>query len=119
MSELHRNLATRNAVVTGAGLGKAIAKTLAERGAGGNLKPATLFTDEEWNDTIAVNLSSTYFGIRTALNHMDTGGAIVNIASVVGFGAGPGFSCYSAAKAAVIADGGAELCLPSIVSQLS
>lgn len=54
---------------------------------------------EDWNATLATNLSGPLHVIRAALPHMGKGGAIVNVGAVVGFRGFPGDSCYGASKA--------------------
>jgi len=49
-----------------------------------------------------LNLKSVYFTVQKALPYMNDGGSIVLIGSTAGHLATPGFSVYSAAKAAVI-----------------
>ena len=52
-----------------------------------------------------VNTMGTLFGIKYAAKHMQPGGSIVNVASLVGLMAAPGWSSYAASKAAIIAIG--------------
>ncbi len=54
---------------------------------------------EDWDASLATNLSGPLNVVRAALPHMGTGGAIVNVGAVVGFRGFPGDSCYGAAKA--------------------
>lgn len=54
---------------------------------------------EDWDDSIATNLTGPLNVVRAALPHMDHGGAIVNVGAVVGFRGFPGDSCYGASKA--------------------
>jgi NAD(P)-dependent dehydrogenase (short-subunit alcohol dehydrogenase family) len=61
--------------------------------------------DEEWHRIIDVNLMGTVHGIRSAVRVMrkqETGGAIVNTASVAGITAWAYAAPYGATKAAVI-----------------
>ncbi len=53
---------------------------------------------EEWDRTIALNLTSIYVGCLTAARHM-TSGSIINITSGAGSGPVPGSAHYGAAKA--------------------
>jgi NAD(P)-dependent dehydrogenase (short-subunit alcohol dehydrogenase family) len=57
----------------------------------------------EWDRTIAVNLSGTFYVCRAALPHLvaAAGGAIVNLTSVAGFRAWPEDVAYNASKAGV------------------
>jgi 3-oxoacyl-[acyl-carrier protein] reductase len=62
--------------------------------------------DEQWDDVIAVNLTSTFMLMRAAARHMlrsKTGyGRIINISSVSGIIGNPGQGNYAASKAGVI-----------------
>jgi len=53
---------------------------------------------EEWDRTIALNLTSIYTGSITAARHMESG-SIINITSGAGTGPVPGSAHYGAAKA--------------------
>lgn len=53
---------------------------------------------EEWDRTIALNLTAVYVGSMTAARHMDTG-SIINISSGAGTGPVPKSAHYGAAKA--------------------
>jgi NAD(P)-dependent dehydrogenase (short-subunit alcohol dehydrogenase family) len=57
----------------------------------------------EWDRTIAVNLSGTFYVCRAALGHLVAagGGAIVNVTSVAGLRAWPEDVAYNASKAGV------------------
>ena len=54
---------------------------------------------EEWDRTIALNLTSVYVGSMTAARYIDKG-SIINISSGAGTGPVPGSAHYGAAKAA-------------------
>jgi NAD(P)-dependent dehydrogenase (short-subunit alcohol dehydrogenase family) len=71
--------------------------------AGGSLvsAPITELDPAEWDKTLAVNLSSVFYGVRAAARHMKDGGAIVNTSSMAGRDPVPGSGHYSAAKAGV------------------
>ena len=62
--------------------------------------------DEQWDDVIAVNLTSTFMLCRAAtramLRNKSGYGRIVNISSVSGFFGNPGQGNYSASKAGMI-----------------
>ncbi|WP_367323888.1 SDR family oxidoreductase [Streptomyces sp. HUAS ZL42] len=61
-------------------------------------------TDEQWSRVLDVTLSGTFRCTRAALRLMrETGGVIVNNASVVGWRAQAGQAHYAAAKAGVMA----------------
>jgi len=60
---------------------------------------------EEWRRVLATNLDAVFYWAQEAARRMlaaGKGGAIVNIASVLGLNAGKGVIAYSAAKAAVV-----------------
>ncbi len=71
--------------------------------AGGSLVSAPLveLDPAEWDKTLAVNLSSVFYGVRAAVKHMTGGGSIVNTSSMAGRDPFPGSGHYSAAKAGV------------------
>ena len=54
-----------------------------------------------WDDTIAINLSGTYYVCRAALALLENGSAIVNITSVAGIKAWAEDVAYNASKAGV------------------
>jgi len=56
-------------------------------------------SDEDWDASLATNLSGPMRAIRAVLPHLDAGGAIINIGAVVGFRGFSGDSCYGASKA--------------------
>ena len=62
-------------------------------------------SDADWTDVLAVNLTGTFWCLRAAASVMirQSGGAIVNIASIMGLRGGFGNANYSASKAGVIA----------------
>ena len=67
--------------------------------------PAPLIesTAADWDRHFAVNLRGVFFGVKHAARAMlQSGGCIVNIASVAGMGAAPKLGPYGATKAAVI-----------------
>jgi NAD(P)-dependent dehydrogenase (short-subunit alcohol dehydrogenase family) len=62
-------------------------------------------SEQEWRDVMAVNLDGVFRVGQEAARRMaanGTGGAIVNIASILGFGAIKSLSAYAASKAAVV-----------------
>lgn len=62
-------------------------------------------TDKMWRDQFAVNVDGTFFCTRAALGAMitaDHGGKIVNVSSISGLRANPGFAAYCASKAAIV-----------------
>ena len=61
--------------------------------------PLTDLPREEWDRTIALNLTSVYVGSMTAARYIEHG-SIINISSGAGTGPVPGSAHYGAAKAA-------------------
>src|SRR5262245_34237801 len=62
-------------------------------------------SEQEWRDVMAVNLDGVFRVGQEAARRMATrgqGGSIVNIASILGFGAIKSLSAYAASKAAVV-----------------
>ena len=62
-------------------------------------------SEELWRDVLGVNLDSVWFAAQMAAQRMAKAGvpgAIVNIASILGFGAGRSLSAYAVAKAGVV-----------------
>lgn len=58
---------------------------------------------EDWNKTVAVNLTGTFHGVRAAAKVMrKSGGSVVNVASVSAITAWPYAAPYCAAKAGVV-----------------
>lgn len=60
--------------------------------------PATELPRDEWDRTLALNVTAVYVGCLTAKRYMDTG-SIINITSGAGSGPVPGSVHYGAAKA--------------------
>jgi 3-oxoacyl-[acyl-carrier protein] reductase len=66
---------------------------------------AVEMTEEEWRRVIATNLDAVFFWSQEAARRLiavEKAGAIVNIASVLGFGVSKGVAAYAVAKAGVI-----------------
>ncbi len=61
-------------------------------------------TDEQWLDTMAVNVNALFYMSRAAVKHMKAagGGAIVNVASEWGLNGEPNHVAYCASKGAVV-----------------
>lgn len=55
--------------------------------------------DEDWEATLATNLSGPMRMIRALVRLMPEGSSVVNVGAVVGFRGFPGDSCYGASKA--------------------
>jgi NAD(P)-dependent dehydrogenase (short-subunit alcohol dehydrogenase family) len=66
---------------------------------------AVELVEEEWRRVLSTNLDAVFFCAQEAARRMlaaGSGGAIVNIASVLGFGVDKGVVAYATAKAGVI-----------------
>ncbi len=65
---------------------------------------ATHTSDEQWLETMAVNVNALFFASRAAVRHMITqgGGVIVNIASEWGLNGEANHVAYCASKGAVV-----------------
>ena len=61
-------------------------------------------SDEQWLDTMAVNVNALFYLSRAAVRHMQRrgGGAIVNVASEWGLNGEPNHVAYCASKGAVV-----------------
>jgi NAD(P)-dependent dehydrogenase (short-subunit alcohol dehydrogenase family) len=61
-------------------------------------------TEEDWDLTIATNLSAIFWACRAALPHLldGDGGSIINTASTLGLIGSPGYAAYGAAKAGLV-----------------
>lgn len=69
----------------------------------GGITPAVDYTDEDWGRVIDINLSGVFRVAREAMRHMQqTGGSIVNCASILGHVGQSQTAAYSAAKGGVI-----------------
>ncbi len=62
--------------------------------------PLREITRADWDESLALNLTSVWVGCVTAASHMDHG-SIINISSRAGYVGVPGSGHYAAAKAAV------------------
>src|SRR5262249_49740844 len=62
-------------------------------------------TEEQWDITIATNLSAIFWACRAAMPHLSEGdgGSIINTASVLGLIGSVGYAAYGAAKAGLVA----------------
>jgi NAD(P)-dependent dehydrogenase (short-subunit alcohol dehydrogenase family) len=67
-------------------------------------RPTWEVTDDEWDQTLAVNLTGCFFMMRAFIPDMRTAGwgRVVNIASIAGKEGNPNLAAYSASKAGVI-----------------
>jgi NAD(P)-dependent dehydrogenase (short-subunit alcohol dehydrogenase family) len=61
-------------------------------------------TDDDWDVTIATNLSAIFWACRAALPHLldGQGGSIINTASTLGLIGSEGYAAYGAAKAGLV-----------------
>jgi 3-oxoacyl-[acyl-carrier protein] reductase len=62
-------------------------------------------SEEEWRKVLSVDLDAVFYNAQEAARRMLAAkqpGAIINIASVLGFGVSKGVAAYAAAKAAVV-----------------
>jgi NAD(P)-dependent dehydrogenase (short-subunit alcohol dehydrogenase family) len=66
----------------------------------GIFKPVHEISPEEWDDTIATNLSAPFYCAREAIPHLQRrgGGYIFNVSSLAGVNAFAGGSAYNASK---------------------
>lgn len=73
-------------------------------GGGAALKDVADITDDEWRDTIDINLSSAFYCTRAILPHFreQGGGNIINVASGTGMRGDPRLIVYGSAKAGVV-----------------
>ena len=72
-------------------------------GLAGPMKRLTEVREDEFDLIHAVNAKGTFFGLKHQIPLMrDTGGVILNVASVAGLGAAPKLAAYAAAKHAVV-----------------
>ena len=74
-------------------------------GNAGEMIPAHLMTDEQWDAIVDVHLKGTFYCTREAIRRMlpRGGGAIINLGSVAGLRGLPGAASYTAAKGGIIA----------------
>ncbi|NBZ87678.1 SDR family NAD(P)-dependent oxidoreductase [Stagnihabitans tardus] len=88
----------RNAVGWGDGLHLLVNNA----GIGGPLAPVGEYPLDGWKKVIDVNLNGVFYGMRFAIPAMKEGGAIVNMASILGSVGFAGASAYVAAKHALL-----------------
>ena len=65
------------------------------------LKPAHLISEEEWNETIATNLTTAFATVRAAGKHMKDGGSVVLVSTVAAGTGLPNHEAIAAAKAGI------------------
>jgi NAD(P)-dependent dehydrogenase (short-subunit alcohol dehydrogenase family) len=97
-------------VTVGADLDRLFATVLEQKGAldilvasSGRVGPEELgkVTEENFDATFNLNARATLFTVQKALPLMRTGGSVILVGSVAGYLGVPGFSAYSATKAAL------------------
>lgn len=73
-------------------------------GIGGTVAPLGDYTDEQWETVISINLNAVFRGTRAQVNAMSAngGGAIVNLASILGSVGGVNTPAYVTSKHAVV-----------------
>jgi NAD(P)-dependent dehydrogenase (short-subunit alcohol dehydrogenase family) len=73
-------------------------------GISGAMVPSGVMTDAQWQEVIDLNLTGVFFGVRAQVNAMlkTGGGAIVNIASILGATGFETTVAYTAAKHGVV-----------------
>lgn len=73
-------------------------------GIGGDSNPTGDYGIDSWKKVLDVNLNGVFYGCKSQLKAMETngGGAIVNIASILGSVAAPLSSAYTSAKHGVV-----------------
>ena len=68
----------------------------------GNTAPVSKMRLEDWNSTIAVNLTGAFLAFREALQGMGQGGRLIAIASTASLQGGPNIAAYCASKHGVL-----------------
>ena len=73
-------------------------------GVGGNEKPVLETTDEEWDETLNVNLRGAFLCCRAVAKEMvkQNGGKIINVASILGLIGNSRTSAYCTSKGGII-----------------
>ena len=65
------------------------------------LKPAHLISEDEWNETIATNLTTAFATVRAAGKHMKDGGSVVLVSTVAAGTGLPNHEAIAAAKSGI------------------
>jgi NAD(P)-dependent dehydrogenase (short-subunit alcohol dehydrogenase family) len=68
----------------------------------GATAPVTAYPEDSFDKVMEVNVKGVFLGLKYVLYEMNTGGAVVNTASVAGLGGSPNMIAYTASKHAVI-----------------
>lgn len=73
-------------------------------GIGGDMVPLADYSLDSWERLMRINVASVFYGMRAQIPHMlrQGGGAIVNVASIMGAVAMPSIAPYVASKHAVV-----------------
>lgn len=71
-------------------------------GVEGWIGPITEYPESALDAVLGVNIKGVFLGLKHVLRHMNSGGAVVNMASTGGLRGVPNMSAYSASKHAVI-----------------
>ena len=102
VQDLNRDAAVR--VAEAADWGGGLHLLVNNAGIGGPLLPTGEYTIEGWHRVMDVNLNAVFYGMRYAIPRMldAGGGAIVNIASILGSVGFANASAYTAAKHALL-----------------
>src|SRR5262249_4196801 len=100
---LDRKAVTRAFDEVGKGVGTVT--ILVNKAGGAHAGRAVQLAEAAWRRVVGTNLDAVFFWAQEAARRMlaaGTGGAIVNVASVLGFGVSKGTVAYAVAKAGVI-----------------
>lgn len=69
----------------------------------GDLGPLLEMTDESWRNVLTVNLDGVFYSLRAQARMMtESGGSIINVASVNAFIGAPGAAAYATSKHALL-----------------
>lgn len=79
-----------------------IAGVVGQPGTGKVFANITEITNEHWSSILNVNLTGLFYCLRAQLRVMQSGGSIVNVASMAGVMGRPGIAAYSSSKHGVI-----------------
>ncbi len=71
-------------------------------GISGELKPLAEYESRDWQRTMRVNVETVFLGMREEARAMGNGGAIVNLASILGVVGEAGSAAYVASKHAIV-----------------
>ncbi|MEM7734935.1 MAG: SDR family oxidoreductase [Deinococcota bacterium] len=71
-------------------------------GVEGVAAPITAYPEDDFDKVMNVNVKGVFLGLKYVLYEMNSGGAVVNTASVAGLGGSPNMIAYTASKHAVV-----------------